>query len=102
MSCENLLKLSRKVKDVMASRFVELVAVAGMKISETSVTILRNAPLPIFLICRRYCAKNCRHGQLQAKKKWKDPKWEGVLGIVIYYHLLIFFLHTSEILLVWL
>ena len=108
LSCENLLKLSRKVKDVMASRFVERVAVAWMKISETSVsetsvTILRNAPLPIFLIYRRYRAKNCRHGQLQAENKWKDPKWEDVLGIVIYYVLFInIFLRTSEILLVWL
>lgn len=74
LSCENLLKLSRNVSDIMASKFAELEAVAWVK----SETILRNSPLTVFLIYRRCCAKNCRYGQLQAEKKLKDPKWEDI------------------------
>ena len=72
MSCENLLKLSRNVNDIIASRFIELEAVAWVK----SETILRNSSL--FLIYRRCCAKICRYGQLQVEKKLKNPKWEDI------------------------
>ena len=106
LSCENLFKLSSNVSNVMASRFGELEGVAWVK----SETILRNSPL--LVLQKISCKKIVNIDNSKLRKNWKTisgKKFKKFLSNILLFYILFnyfilfnIFLHTLEILLVWL
>lgn len=90
---ENLLRLSRKINDVITSRFAEVEAVAWTKISEIRLdhhykkcSIINILNIQIMILSKTRWTE----------KRLNDFKWGDVLGISIYC-IIIFFLYMDKI-----